>query len=132
MGVRIQEVVIDCADPAGLARFWAQVLETRWGMFDESWGVVDAEPVALCFQKVPEPKQSPKNRVHIDVEVADAAAAVERARALGATTTGHSELGEDGNGYVVLQDPEGNEFCFVVDAGGGWARGLRAALDRQV
>jgi predicted enzyme related to lactoylglutathione lyase len=128
MDVRLQEVVIDCADPAGLAGFWAQVLEARWGLVDEGWAVVDAEPLLLGFQKVPEPKQSPKNRLHLDVRVPDAAAAVARAERLGAHRTGPAELDGDGNGYVVLQDPEGNEFCFVVDNGGRWDAANRAAL----
>jgi predicted enzyme related to lactoylglutathione lyase len=129
MRLRLQELVIDCAEPAILAQFWAQVLGARWGVVDEGWAVVDAEPLMLAFQRVPEPKQSPKNRLHLDVQATDAAAAVERAEALGAHRTGHAELGADGDGYVVLQDPEGNEFCFVVDQGGGWAEVLRTALD---
>jgi len=54
--VHVQEVVIDCADPAGLATFWAQVLQSRWGLVNEDWAVVDAKPVLICFQRVPEPK----------------------------------------------------------------------------
>ncbi len=127
--VRVQEVVIDCADPAALARFWGQLLEARWGLVDDGWGVVDAKPVPLGFQKVPEPKQSPKNRLHLDIQVVDAEAAAQRAEALGATRTGFSRLDEDGDGFLVLQDPEGNEFCFVVDDDGGWTRTLRKALD---
>ena len=59
-------------------------------------------------------------------------AAAERAEALGAHRTGYARLGEDGNGFVVLQDPEGNEFCFVVDRDGGWDDVLRRALDAGV
>ena len=53
----------------------------------------------------------------------------ERAEALGARRTGFSRVGEDGNGFVVLQDPEGNEFCFVVDRDGGWDGVLRQAIE---
>ena len=42
---------------------------------------------------------------------------------------GSSELDADGNGYTVLRDPEGNEFCFVVDEAGRWADTLRRALE---
>ena len=129
MDVRVQEVVFDCADPAGLAEFWAQVLDARWGLVDPQWAVVDASPVMLGFQKVTEPKQSPKNRLHLDVQVGDAVAAAERAEAPGARRTGFARLGEDGNGFVVLQDPEGNEFCFVVDRDGGWEQEIRRAID---
>jgi hypothetical protein len=74
----------------------------------------------LFFQRVPEPKTA-KNRVHLDLAVsggrgtpdeqrrARVAAAVERAVAAGATTV--KEYEEAGQHWVVLQDPEGNEFC---------------------
>ena len=127
--VHVQEVVIDCADPAGLATFWAQLLQSRWGLVNDDWAVVDAKPVLICFQRVPEPKSSPNNRLHLDIQVSDAAAAVGHAQRLGALLTGSSELDADGNGYTVLRDPEGNEFCFVVDAAGHWADTLHRALE---
>ncbi len=129
MDARVQEVVFDCAEPAALAQFWGTVLDARWGLVDEGWAVVESAPVMLGFQKVPEPKQSAKNRLHLDVQVEDAGAAAERAEALGARRTGFSRLGEDGNGFVVLQDPEGNEFCFVVDRDGGWDALIRTAIE---
>lgn len=39
------------------------------------------------------------------------------------------EVGASGDGYVVLADPEDNEFCFVIDNGGEWTASIRAALD---
>jgi len=127
----LQEIVVDCADPVALARFWGALLHARWAPLDDGWAVVDADPVLLVFQRVPEPKSSPKNRLHLDVRVEDAAAEVARAVALGATPTGTEEIGPDGDGFVVLQDPEGNELCLVVDNGGTWAAALRAALDEH-
>jgi hypothetical protein len=74
----------------------------------------------LFFQRVPEPKTA-KNRVHLDLSVsggpgtpmeerrANVAAAVERAVAAGATRV--KDYDEAGQHWVVLQDPEGNEFC---------------------
>jgi hypothetical protein len=74
----------------------------------------------LYFQRVPEPKTA-KNRVHLDLDVsggrgtppeearARVAAAVERAVAAGATKL--REVDERDEHWVVLQDPEGNEFC---------------------
>jgi len=129
VNVRIQEVVVDCADPTALARFWGAVLQARWALRDESWAVVDADPLLLAFQRVPEPKSSPKNRLHLDVQVPDAASAVERAVGLGARVIRDPELGPTGDGYVVLADPEDNEFCFVVDNSGEWTGVTWAALD---
>ena len=129
MNVRIQEVVVDCADPTALARFWGAVLQARWALRDESWAVVDADPLLLAFQRVPEPKSSPKNRLHLDFQVPDAASAVERAVGLGARVIRDPELGPTGDGYVVLADPEDNEFCFVVDNSGEWTGVTRAVLD---
>lgn len=59
---------------------------------------------------MPEPK-SGKNRVHLDVRVgADASAAkIEQLTRLDAAVIGKGEQG--GHGWVVLSDPEGNEFC---------------------
>ena len=39
-----------------------------------------------------------------------------------------AEIGSDGDGYVVMADPEDNEFCFVVDASGAWEGAARQAL----
>lgn len=89
--------------------------------------VVAAEPVRLAFQRVPEPKQV-KNRLHLDVQVVDAVDACARAIVLGAQPTGQQQLDDAGNGYVVLRDPEGNEFCFVVDNAGDWERLASQAL----
>jgi Glyoxalase-like domain len=91
----------------------------RWG---DSAARVDPDGVGprLFFQKVPEPKTA-KNRVHLDLSDgggrgtppeesrARVAAAVERAVAAGATKV--REVDEPGQHWVVLQDPEGNEFC---------------------
>ncbi len=64
----------------------------------------------LLFQIVPEAK-SGKNRVHLDVRVGPEASAakIEQLTGLGATVIGKGEQG--GHGWVVLTDPEGNEFC---------------------
>jgi predicted enzyme related to lactoylglutathione lyase len=129
MRAHLQEIVVDCADPAALARFWGDVLESRWAVRDDSWAMVDADPALLAFQRVPERKPVPKNRLHLDVQVADAAAAVAHATAIGARVLREPELGATGDGYVVLADPEGNEFCFVIDNDGDWTESIRAALD---
>ncbi|MFO7167972.1 MAG: VOC family protein [Chloroflexota bacterium] len=137
------QVVMDCADPARLAEFWAAVLGykiqdppegfasweealTAWGVPKDQWNsasaVVDPEGRGprIYFQRVPEPKVV-KNRVHLDVSVsggpgtpleerrARVDAAVERVIGLGATRVRAYE--QRGEYWVVMQDPEGNEFC---------------------
>ncbi|HEY0215434.1 MAG TPA: VOC family protein [Cellulomonas sp.] len=125
----VQEIVLDCADPTALARFWGELLGVRWALMHDGWAVVDADPVLLAFQQVPEPKSSPKNRLHLDVQVDDAVRWAERALAAGARTVREPEVGPGGDGFVVLADPEDNEFCFVVDNAGTWRAAARAALD---
>jgi hypothetical protein len=143
MATRVQ-VVFDCADPHGLATFWAAALHYRmqdppegyssWADFlrdigvpEERWGdasaVVDpdGDGPRLYFQRVPETKVV-KNRVHLDLNVGgghgtpdderrkNVDAEVERlvGEGAGIITPGGSEAGEY---WVVMQDPEGNEFC---------------------
>ena len=127
------QVTFDCADPAGLSRFWASALGyvvqpppegydswpaflTEIGVPESEWdsrsACVDPDGTGprLFFQKVPEGK-SAKNRVHLDVNVGrdNVGAEVERLVGEGATRVG--ELSEMGSHWVVMADPEGNEFC---------------------
>jgi predicted enzyme related to lactoylglutathione lyase len=106
-------VTIDCADPAALARFWAEVLgyEKTFEGDDE----VMIEPKngggnALLFLEVPDGKKV-KNRIHLDLNPTDQAAEVERVKALGATEV---DIGQKDVSWVVLADPEGNEFCILT------------------
>lgn len=113
---RIDEVVIDCAQPLALAQFWAGVLGGEAVFRYDEWCYVDPPGwTRLAFQRVPETKQT-KNRLHLDVEVADIRAATEQAVALGARTVGqihHQDVGS----FQVLLDPEGNEWCLVRPGG---------------
>jgi hypothetical protein len=102
---------------------WAEASGRPRETWDDYTARVDPDGVGprLYFQRVPEPKTA-KNRVHLDLDVsgdrgtppeesrAMVAAAVERAVAAGATKV--REVDEAGEHWVVLQDPEGNEFCF--------------------
>ncbi|WP_448060791.1 VOC family protein [Cellulomonas hominis] len=111
----VDEVVIDCAEPAVLAAFWAQVLGGEPVERDDAWWyILPPGWSQLSFQKVPEPK-SVKNRVHIDVRVDDIERATVRAEALGARRVG--DVHRSGAGaFQVLADPEGNEWCVVTPA----------------
>ena len=112
-------VVLDCADPEGLAQFWAEALGYRRQPLQEPYLMLlpvqrGAGP-QLALQRVPEPKVG-KNRMHIDLHVEDVEGEVARLVALGATRRSGA-LVEVGFRWVVLTDPEGNEFC-VVGRGG--------------
>ena len=114
MACRFTELIIDCIAPPTLARFWAQVLGSE--IIEEGDDeVVVAAPLGfgpnLLFLQVPEPKTT-KNRLHIDLNATDRdqAAEVERIKALGATEV---DIGQGTQTWVVLADPEGNEFCVL-------------------
>lgn len=116
----------DAADPQRLAAFWAFALGyVKEPGFDEpdNASIVDPQGTgpAIGFLQVPEGK-SAKNRLHIDVRVAGPGPwdMADRARlirqkvpelvAAGATVV-REELYDGALGHVVMQDPEGNEFC---------------------
>ncbi|MDR1833241.1 MAG: VOC family protein [Propionibacteriaceae bacterium] len=128
---RIQEVTFDCADPAKLAAFWGKLLERPWGNKPGFAGVVDAGPTYLLFQVVPEPKSSPKNRLHLDIEVDDIHEWVARAEALGATRAGDFHDDPGGGGFVVMQDPEANEFCLIAQPEGSFSALLRSVVSAE-
>lgn len=118
MDLRIQCLAIDSADPASLARFWASTLGWRVTYQDDGESVVEPPEGSaevdiapdLLFIKVPEQK-SGKNRLHLDLRPADQAAEVERLIAMGAT---RADVGQSSSvSWVVLADPEGNEFCIL-------------------
>src|SRR5947207_6843502 len=114
MGSRFTELIVDCADPAGLATFWSAVLgwqpPGRYTEAVEIAGPPGSGP-SLLFLHVPEPK-SVKNRLHIDVNPVgcDQAAEVERLVGLGARRI---NIGQGEQTWVVLADPEANEFCVL-------------------
>jgi predicted enzyme related to lactoylglutathione lyase len=64
---------------------------------------------------VAEPK-AVKNRMHVDIEVADIHAEAERLVSLGATKVSEAPCSEHGSTWLLMHDPEGNEFC-VCDGG---------------
>ena len=116
MGSRFTELVIDCADPARVAEFWSRVLD--YEVIDrgptgevEIGGSIRGAPT-LVFVPVPEAK-TVKNRVHIDLNPtgADQEAELERLLALGARRVDVGQTAEVT--WVVLADPEGNEFCLL-------------------
>jgi hypothetical protein len=114
--LRIQCVCIDCADPAKLAAFWSAALGLPSFADDgDVWvGPPEGSPQDgvmpdLLFIRVPEPKGG-KNRLHLDLRPGDQAAEVRRLEALGAR---RADIGQGDVSWVVMADPEGNEFCVL-------------------
>jgi predicted enzyme related to lactoylglutathione lyase len=113
---RIRNFAFDCADPYALAVFWSAVMrepiDADCAPGDEEVGIRLATSQALFFQRVAEPK-AVKNRAHICLEPDETRDAdVDRIIALGATLL-EDHRRPDGSGWVVLADPEGNEFCVL-------------------
>jgi predicted enzyme related to lactoylglutathione lyase len=106
-------IAVDCADPDRLARFWGAVFGTdvirRWTDADGTeYTEVGTEPI-LLLQPVPEEK-TVKNRLHLDVAApGDQHEEVRRLVDLGATVLSD----EPRHPWVLLADPEGNEFCVL-------------------
>jgi ribosomal-protein-alanine N-acetyltransferase len=122
-GVRMANVVMDCASVAKLASFWSAVTGYRpapgeppwddpeWN--DAGWVTIrDPEGRApkFAFQGVPE-GEVVKNRVHLDLMAEDEEAEAAKIQELGATFLRRSDNPEDP--FVTLADPEGNEFDVI-------------------
>lgn len=122
MGV-IHEIVFDCDKPAVLAQFWSQILDgydvrpyddeelarlAALGLTPETdtTVMVDGPGPSICFQNV-DGRVHDNNRVHMDIEVTDRSAEVERLKEAGATVDRVLPT------YTVMRDPEGNQFCLV-------------------
>jgi predicted enzyme related to lactoylglutathione lyase len=115
MPVRLHHIVIDAHDLPMLARFWAEALS--WQILSEREreivvGADEDAPVGICFMPVSDPK-TVKNRVHLDIttSASDRDAEIERLLGLGAHRVDIGQTGAES--WIVLADPEGNEFCVV-------------------
>ena len=124
MTSKFTELAIDCADPQALASFWCSVL--GYEVLDEEGGIVTIGsplvpegkhrpgpvPPVLTFARVPEGKVV-RNRLHLDVNPTDREQhdEVRRLLDLGAR---RADVGQGEVSWVVLADPEGNEFCVLA------------------
>ena len=115
MALRLETLTVDAADPAKVGRFWADVLEVAPPEPDEDGDLVLEVPGGLTILFVTDttPK-TVKNRWHLDLRPDDQQAEVNRVEALGATRSDIGQTGEET--WVVLADPEGNEFCILCSA----------------
>jgi predicted enzyme related to lactoylglutathione lyase len=112
MPSRWEQIVVDAEDPPRLARWWAEAL---------GYVIVAEEPdeveirrsqdelPGILFGTVPDAKTG-KNRLHFDLRPDDQEAEVERLVDMGARPV---DIGQGGTPWVVLADPEGNEFCVL-------------------
>jgi predicted enzyme related to lactoylglutathione lyase len=115
MNTKVWGIVVDCVDPDGLATFWSRLLNRD--IADRAGPYVNLAPdpsggPGIAFQKVVEPKRS-KNRVHLDIHCDDVRAVARRVAELG----GQRAAGYEPGGFLVMADPEGNEFCLIPLSG---------------
>ena len=115
-------LVLDCADPECLAAFWSEAL--GYTNVGSAGAYVALYPRAgdgpkLLLQRVAELKVA-KNRMHLDIEIPDIHAEADRLVALGARRlsdpSSGGQLSEHGSNWILMSDPEGNEFC-ICDNG---------------
>lgn len=127
MALRLTEIVVDCHDPAAQASFWSaalgyHVVRSENGQVEIAAWERDPADIAeqvrlapavptLVFVTVPEGK-TVKNRLHLDLRPVDSTieAEVQRLIGLGAR---RADVGQGSVPWVVLADPEGNEFCVL-------------------
>ncbi|MFJ7957662.1 VOC family protein [Streptomyces sp. NPDC096319] len=124
MTSRFTELAVDCHDPEALAAFWCEVLDFK--VIDRNEELVEIGsweptvedirarqmPPTLYFVRVPEGK-TVKNRLHIDVSPIDGSTEDEVTRLLGLGAA-KVDVGQGpGRSWVVMADPEGNEFCVL-------------------
>ena len=119
--IRLGLVVLDCPDPAELARFYARLLgaEVEPGG-GQTWQTLTGDGVRLAFQRAsdyqpPRWPDGPPQQLHLDIDVSDPVAAHDRALLLGAvplspTTPPSPEQVDD---FRVYADPAGHPFCLV-------------------
>lgn len=119
----LREIVVDSLHPARLASFWAEALDgyavrayddaeisrlAALGFTPETdpQVAIDGAGPTIFFQQTHQ-KKLQRNRIHLDISASSRDAEVKRLTALGATVR------DEHDGYTVMLDPEGNEFCVV-------------------
>ncbi|HEV2889664.1 MAG TPA: VOC family protein [Frankiaceae bacterium] len=112
--MHVNNVTLDAADAASLARFYAALLDREVVWEEGPWVVVGpkhpGEP-NLVFQQVSDPTPG-KAKAHLDLHCDDVDAATEKALGLGATRG--EDVAEHGMSWRVMADPEGNAFCLAA------------------
>jgi len=113
MTLEWRHVIVHSADPAALGQWWAEALGWVVVHSSDDEFAIRAEPdrlPGLEFVRLEEPKKA-KSRLHLDFSPDDQHAEVTRLVALGARRV---DIGQGEQSWVVLADPEGNEFCVLA------------------
>jgi predicted enzyme related to lactoylglutathione lyase len=116
MAIRLGSTVINCADMELMTRFWSQSLHLApsSAALGDDFRVLHGEHVRLSLQLSRTPV-SARDQMHLDLYSDDQDAEVQRLAGLGARIVRHHDDPDDD--YVVMTDPEGNEFCVCATAG---------------
>ncbi|MEM7271647.1 MAG: VOC family protein [Actinomycetota bacterium] len=113
MSLEWEQVAVAAEDPIALGRWWCDAL--RWVVVDDGPVVFEIQPEVDRFPGIlflpAESGKVGQNRLHIDLRPDDQAAEVERLLALGASRI---DVGQGDVSWVVMADPEGNEFCVLA------------------
>ncbi|MFJ1958955.1 VOC family protein [Streptomyces microflavus] len=112
--LQINALIVDAASPERLAAFWSELLGRP--IVDRTGPYVwlrRENGLSVGFQQAGEPTPG-KNRLHFDIASPDPAAEQQRIETLGGRRL---EEYADG-GFLVMADPEGNEFCVIPDGSG--------------
>jgi hypothetical protein len=127
MASRLTEVIIDCTDLDRMVGFWSAALDYEPRYSGDGWVALTCpgeeitddqvrsapQPPAVSLVAVPD-RKTVKNRVHLDLTPVDCAQAeeVERLESLGARRV---DIGQRDVDWIVMADPEGNEFCVMPE-----------------
>lgn len=113
MSLTLSQICVDARDPAALGSWWSKVLGWPLRIDSDGDALVTPPPgrgAELLFLGVPDDKVV-KNRLHLDFTPEDQQAEVDRVLALGARRV---DIGQGEQSWVVLADPEDNEFCILA------------------
>ena len=112
VSLELEQVVVDAHDPHALAAWWREAL--GWAVVDEDADEVEIRASedrlpGILFGRTDDAKPT-NNRLHFDFRPDDQDAEVQRLVGLGARRI---DIGQGEQTWVVLADPEGNEFCVL-------------------
>ena len=114
MTLEWEQATVEAVDPQGLGRWWQEAL--GWvAVCDDPYEIQPEEGRLPGLLFLPSGEKATKNRIHLDFRPDDQAAEVARLLELGATRI---DVGQGDVPWVVMADPEGNEFCVL---GSAWA-----------